>query len=309
MSLPQEIRAIVFDFALVGVGALIFDEYSGLGDKFRCDPEPRYDRHIISNLCLLRFGYLPTLQLTREARDIFWGYNTFNMDWKQLGIFALGFGTPQPTSYFIPRDYIRRLKIDLRTPRERDALQRAYWYGSPSAMLRRLLNFPALQHIELVILMSLSNAFYTNPIAASRVNQIKDVCMKLMRRFGRGFSVCFEAFAYTTTATLFALLACVSVANATPLPSNGTMPLDKSTRSEERGSGRPWIWSTEGILTTGGCILAFVMSGKLWSVVRWLLGKDKLRTTEIQLLTLQTHSRRSQIQQDHYQRLYVDAQE
>ncbi len=138
--------------------------------------------------------------MTKEARDIFWTSNTFYTGWKQIGLFALGFGTPPSTSYFIPRDHVRRLKIDLLTPEaDGDDHGRACRYENPSVVLRQLLEFPALQHVELVILMSLSDVLYNNPMASAQVGQIKDVCTKLIRRFGRGFSVCLEASLYVNS--------------------------------------------------------------------------------------------------------------
>ena len=180
---------MVFRCALVGSSHLLFDEEPSLHSK-KLD-----DRHVVENLELLRYGELPTFQLTHEARDIFWTCTSFQVEWYKSGNFSLGFRMCSrcPSLYFIPRDCIRNIRINIYTE-ETYNHRSEHWFGDPSPTLRQLLDFPTLQTLEIVIRMPMEP--YNDSHAIHRVSQIKQVCLKLIKKYGKGFTVFTERSAY-----------------------------------------------------------------------------------------------------------------
>jgi len=148
-SLPSEVRAMIFGQDLVGACPLRYDKHTGLW------PKMAVDRHVIDDLDFLEYGIMPTFQFTREARAVFWASNRFQVDWQDLCTFALGFEERLNNHAFflVPHDHIRRIRININTEGRCLKSGDKYLKENPSRTLRRLINFPVLQKVEIVIRM------------------------------------------------------------------------------------------------------------------------------------------------------------
>lgn len=189
-SLPREVRAMIFDQALVGACPLRYDKHTGLW------PKMAVDRHVIEDLNFLEYGIMPTFQLTHEARAVFWTFNRFQVDWQNLCTFALGFEEPlhNRALFLVPHDHIRRIRININTEGRCLKREDKYWKENLSRTLRRLIGFPVLQKVEIVIRMPVVS--YNDKLIRHQVSQIQSVCRKLREKFGNGFTVLAERSAF-----------------------------------------------------------------------------------------------------------------
>lgn len=187
-SLPREIRIMIFKLVFVGLSQLLFDE----------DPcfhfKKIVDQHVVENLALLQYGKLPSFELTREARDVFWSYNSFQVKWHRLGNFSLGINVCG-SLYIIARDWVRNLRIDICTTGRIYTTTDKFMYN-PSSTLRQLLDFPMLQRLDVVITMPMLP--HDDSYAEFRVGHIKHVCLKLRKKYKKGFTVFTERSACKT---------------------------------------------------------------------------------------------------------------
>lgn len=181
---------MAFDYALVGACPLQFNRYTGLRHK------KAVDRQVVQNLKFLRYGKLPTFQLTREAREIFWTYTCFQVDWVGLCTFALGFeiASENEALFVVPHGHIRRIRIDIYTEAMCPKIEDRDIMDSLSGTLRRLIEFPVLQRIEIVVQMPVLRD--NDKLICYRVSQIQCVCRKLSAKFGSGFTVVAERSAF-----------------------------------------------------------------------------------------------------------------
>lgn len=181
---------MVFDYALVSACPLLFWKCHGLR------PKKAVDSRIIANLNFLRYGKLPTFRLTNEARDIFWNNTCFQVDWKDLGNVALGFDDvfDNDASFLVPHGRIRRITINIGTEGKCPKNEDDFVMDDPSRKLRRLIRFPVLQKIEIIIRMPVVS--YNDKLIRHRVSQIQGVCTKLKEKTGNGFTVIAERSAF-----------------------------------------------------------------------------------------------------------------
>jgi len=177
---------MVFDYALVGACPLQFKKLNGLWHK------KAVDWQVIENLKFLRYGKMPTFQLTREARGVFWNYTCFQVDWEDLCPFALGFeeASENEALFLVPHEHIRKIRINIYTAGKCPKSEDEYTVDNPSGTLRRLVGFPVLQKVEIVIRMPVVS--YNDKLIRYRVSQIQRVCRKLRGNFGNGFTVVAE---------------------------------------------------------------------------------------------------------------------